>query len=118
LFTPHKTERKYTYAPTFSILQNLLIWSGVWPNGALVNSRYEAIMSLIRYKYLEENGIISNRMQLARAIARYGFPKPIALGENTLAWQLDEIEAWLASRPRITPKSGAKQYPAANAEAV
>jgi|BarGraIncu00222A_1022003.scaffolds.fasta_scaffold43945_3 predicted DNA-binding transcriptional regulator AlpA len=62
----------------------------------------------VRYKYLEDNGIISNRMQLARAIERYEFPKPIALGENTLAWDLDEVEAWLASRPRRMPKCGGK----------
>jgi predicted DNA-binding transcriptional regulator AlpA len=61
-------------------------------------------MSFVRCKYLEEKGIISNRMQLARAIERYGFPKPVALGENTLAWPLDEVENWLKSRPRRTPK--------------
>jgi predicted DNA-binding transcriptional regulator AlpA len=66
-------------------------------------------VAFVRYKYLEENGIISNRMQLARAIERYKFPKPIALGENTLAWSLDEVEAWIASRPRRIPKTGAKK---------
>jgi len=66
-------------------------------------------MSFVRYKYLEEHGIISNRMQLARAIERYGFPKPVALGENTIAWPLEEVEAWLASRPRRMPKTGAKK---------
>jgi len=74
-------------------------------------------MSFVRYKYLEENGIISNRMQLARAIERYGFPKPVALGENTLAWPLEEVEAWIAARPRRTPKTGAKK-PASVVEAV
>lgn len=70
-------------------------------------------MSFVRYKYLEENGIISNRMQLARAIERYEFPKPVALGENTLAWSLEEVEAWIASRPRRTPKTGSKPKQAA-----
>jgi predicted DNA-binding transcriptional regulator AlpA len=74
-------------------------------------------MSFVRYKYLEENGIISNRMQLARAIERYGFPKPVALGENTLAWPLEEVEAWIAARPRRAPKTGAKK-PVSVAEAV
>jgi hypothetical protein len=46
-------------------------------------------------------------MALARAIAWYGFPKPLALGANTLAWDLNEIDTWVASRPRIVPK-GAK----------
>jgi hypothetical protein len=48
-------------------------------------------------------------MQLARAIERYDFPKPVALGENTLAWPLEEVESWLASRPRRSPKTGAKK---------
>jgi hypothetical protein len=65
-------------------------------------------MPFVRYKCLEDNGIIFNRMQLARAIERYGFPKPVALGENTLAWHLEEVESWLKSRPRRTPKSGVK----------
>jgi predicted DNA-binding transcriptional regulator AlpA len=73
-------------------------------------------MSFVRYKYLEENGIISNRMQLARAIERYGFPKPVALGENTLAWPLDEVENWLKSRPRRMPKCGGKKRPTAIVE--
>ena len=70
-------------------------------------------MPFVRYKYLEEKGIISNRMQLARAIERYGFPKPVALGENTLAWPLDEVESWLKSRPWRVPKTGASKRPAA-----
>jgi predicted DNA-binding transcriptional regulator AlpA len=75
-------------------------------------------MPFVRYKYPEEKGIISNRMQLARAIERYGFPKPVALGENTLAWPLDEVENWLKSRPRRTPKTGASKRPAAVVEAI
>ncbi|WP_425284433.1 helix-turn-helix transcriptional regulator [Methylocapsa palsarum] len=46
-------------------------------------------------------------MQLARAIERYEFPRPIALGANTLAWNLEEVENWLKSRPRRSPKTGA-----------
>jgi predicted DNA-binding transcriptional regulator AlpA len=48
-------------------------------------------------------------MCLARAIENYGFPKPFALGTNRLAWRLDEVEAWIAARPRRTPKTGAKK---------
>lgn len=75
-------------------------------------------MTFVRYKYLEEKGIISNRMQLGRAIEKYGFPKPIALGENTVAWALDEVEDWVKSRPRRAPKTGASKRPAAVVEAV
>jgi predicted DNA-binding transcriptional regulator AlpA len=60
----------------------------------------------IDYKYLEQNKIVTNRMCLARAIELYGFPKPVALGANRLAWHLDEVQAWIASRPRRAPKTG------------
>jgi hypothetical protein len=66
-------------------------------------------MSFVRYAYLEKDGIMSNRVQLSRSIERYGFPMPLALGSNTLAWNLEEVEAWVASRPRRAPKSGAKK---------
>jgi Prophage CP4-57 regulatory protein (AlpA) len=66
-------------------------------------------MSLVTYKYLEAKGIIPNRMTLARSIEQYGFPKPIELGKNRIAWRLEEIEEWLASRPRRRPKCGAKK---------
>jgi predicted DNA-binding transcriptional regulator AlpA len=63
----------------------------------------------VDYKYLEQNKIVTNRMCLARAIELYDFPKPIALGANRLAWRLEEVENWIASRPRRTPKSGSKK---------
>jgi hypothetical protein len=66
-------------------------------------------MSLVRFRYLQEEGYIKDRMALARAIEGYGFPKPIALGANTLAWRLEEVENWVASRPRRTPKTGARK---------
>jgi predicted DNA-binding transcriptional regulator AlpA len=75
-------------------------------------------MLFVRYTYLEKNGIMSNRMQLARAIERYDFPKPVPLGENTMAWDLEEVEAWIASRPRRAPKTGAKKPSHKIAEAV
>src|ERR1700730_3780617 len=62
-------------------------------------------MTLVRFRYLHEQGIFNDRGALARAIDHYGFPKPMALGDNTLAWDLEkEVEPWLASRPRRTPK--------------
>jgi predicted DNA-binding transcriptional regulator AlpA len=63
----------------------------------------------VSYRYLEQHSIVTNRMCLARAIENYGFPKPIALGANRLAWRLAEVEEWIASRPRRSPKSGAKK---------
>lgn len=68
-------------------------------------------MPLVRFRYLKDQGIMGDRMQLARAIERYDFPKPIALGANTLAWPIEEVEAWLASRPRHVPKYGGRKVP-------
>jgi hypothetical protein len=65
-------------------------------------------MPFVTYRFLEEEGIMPNRMTLARSIAQLGFPKPVELGVNRIAWDLDEVRAWLASRPRRTPKTGAK----------
>jgi len=61
---------------------------------------------LVRFKYLQEQGIIPDRMALARAIQQYGFPAAIELGKNKVAWDLDEVQAWVASRPRRRPKCG------------
>ncbi len=62
-------------------------------------------MTLVRFRYLKEQGIFNDRVALARAIDHYDFPKPIALGDNTLAWDLEnEVQPWLASRPRVIPK--------------
>jgi len=44
----------------------------------------------------------ANRMTPARSIAQLGFPKPVELGANRIAWNLDEVRDWLASRR--TPK--------------
>jgi hypothetical protein len=66
-------------------------------------------MKLVRYKQLHEEGIIPDRMALARKIENEGFPKPIAMGPNTLCWDYDEVLAWIAGRPRRTPKTGAKK---------
>ena len=63
-------------------------------------------MPFVSYRYLETEGIIPNRTTLARSIVQLEFPKPVELGKNRIAWDLDEVRAWLASRPRRTPKTG------------
>jgi predicted DNA-binding transcriptional regulator AlpA len=55
---------------------------------------------LVRFKYLQDNGIMKDRVALQRAEDLYGFPKAISLGANTRAWYLEEVEDWLRSRPR------------------
>jgi hypothetical protein len=66
-------------------------------------------MKLVRYKQLHEEGIIPDRMALARKIENEGFPKAIAMGPNTLCWDYDQVLAWVAARPRRAPKTGAKK---------
>jgi Prophage CP4-57 regulatory protein (AlpA) len=70
----------------------------------------------VNFRYLQSENIMPNRMTLARSIEQLGFPQPIALGKNRVAWRLDEIEAWIASRPRRSPKSGASKRPPALVE--
>jgi predicted DNA-binding transcriptional regulator AlpA len=60
-----------------------------------------------RFKELKALGYFSNRMAAWRAVQN-GFPPAYELGPNTVAWDLDEVEAWLASRPRRAPKTGGK----------
>ena len=59
----------------------------------------------VRFEYLKEQGIVANRPQLARWTEREGFPKAIAFGPNSLRWHLDEINQWIAARPRRAPKA-------------
>ena len=74
--------------------------------------------AFVRFRYLQENGIVNDRMALARAIERYGFPQAVALGANTLAWDLAAVDAWIAARPRVTPKTGEKKPAASECEVV
>ncbi len=61
----------------------------------------------VRYKELAERGVFRDRMDAARKVAA-GFPKPIEMGPNSIAWDIHEVEAWLAQRPRRTPKQRSK----------
>jgi predicted DNA-binding transcriptional regulator AlpA len=54
----------------------------------------------LRYKDLHEAGIVSNRPQLDHMIETEGFPQGRLFSPRIRAWALDEVEAWLDSRPR------------------
>jgi predicted DNA-binding transcriptional regulator AlpA len=43
-----------------------------------------------------------SRVQLWRDVREGRFPPPIELGPNSVGWFEDEIDQWLASRPRRT----------------
>jgi predicted DNA-binding transcriptional regulator AlpA len=54
---------------------------------------------LVRFNDLVAAGIVQNRTTLLRLIDGGNFPPGMLIGRNTRAWRLDELEAWLASRP-------------------
>ena len=41
-----------------------------------------------------------NKRSVYRLIRDVGFPQPIKVGLRSSRWLQDEVEAWLASRPR------------------
>jgi prophage regulatory protein len=43
-----------------------------------------------------------SRVQRWRDVKSGTFPAPVQLGPNAIGWYEDEIEAWLAARPRRT----------------
>jgi predicted DNA-binding transcriptional regulator AlpA len=43
-----------------------------------------------------------SRVQIWRDVRAEVFPPPFELGPNSVAWFEDEIDAWLAARPRRT----------------
>ncbi len=71
---------------------------------------------LLRFKDLQAAGILTNRHDLARKIETQGFPRPLELGPNKVAWRESEIDEWLNGLPRRTPKTGASKRPAAVVE--
>ena len=46
-----------------------------------------------------------SRAQRWRDIRNETFPAPVQLGPNSIGWFEDEIEDWLAARPRRTYRS-------------
>ena len=44
-----------------------------------------------------------SKSEIYRKMDRGVFPFPVSLGPNSVAWFEDEIEAWLATRPRVSP---------------
>ena len=61
----------------------------------------------VKFRGLRENGVVDNRVTLSRWIREQGFPPPVQLGPNSVAYPVDEVEAWLASRKRelLAPRS-------------
>src|SRR5262245_23056476 len=53
----------------------------------------------VRARDIRDAGIARNWPTLTRLIEEEGFPRGVMLSPNIRAWRLDEIEAWLATRP-------------------
>jgi hypothetical protein len=62
------------------------------------------VRRFVRFAEMQERGYFANRMAAWRAV-RSGFPAPYELGKNTLAWDLDEVEAYVATLPRRVPET-------------
>jgi hypothetical protein len=60
----------------------------------------------VRFSDLTAAGLVGSWTQLVRMIDGESFPPGCMLSPNVRAWRIDEIEAWLASRP-----SGRKVMP-------
>ena len=57
------------------------------------------IEKFLRFRDLQERGIVENRVTLHNRIKDHGFPAGRKLGPNSRAWTESEIAEWLASRP-------------------
>ena len=53
----------------------------------------------VRFRDLQERGIVPNRVTLKNWIRDLGFPPGQRTGPNTRTWAEDEITGWIASRP-------------------
>lgn len=70
---------------------------------------------IVRGYKLAGERVGKSRIQIWRDVRAGQFPAPIELGPNSVAWFEDEIDAWLASRPRRT--YGAETAPEAGVTA-
>jgi hypothetical protein len=71
-----------------------------WKRSSGGHSRDLNTAILWRYPELHEGGIVNSRTHLARLIKFEGFPSPIRLGANSIAWEPEAVRSWIKSRPR------------------
>jgi predicted DNA-binding transcriptional regulator AlpA len=57
------------------------------------------IDKFLRFRDLQERGVIKNRVTLHNRIKHQGFFEGRKIGPNTRAWTESEVAEWLASRP-------------------
>ena len=68
-------------------------------NSDFEKSRADAKV-LWRFSDLKALGIVEDRATGRRWMDTEGFPQPIILGPNSLAWDAEEVRQWVKSRPR------------------
>lgn len=69
--------------------------------------------TLLRFAELQARGIARNREQLRVLINDHGFPRGFLLTPNARVYDEAEVEAWLDSRRRPSPRECAFQAQAA-----
>jgi predicted DNA-binding transcriptional regulator AlpA len=65
-------------------------------------------MKLLRFTDLVDRGIVNSRMTLKRLIDAQGFPPGDLITPNARAWDEDEVDTWIASRPAARKPSTRK----------
>ncbi len=58
---------------------------------------------LLRFHDLVAMGVVANRTTLARWIRIAGFPCPISIGPNSLAWDAADVQKWIDARRSRAP---------------
>lgn len=62
-------------------------------------------LAMLRFRDLQRLEIVNNRVTLARWIASLGFPAPVKLGPNTVAWKAADVKEWLDGRAANSSQS-------------
>jgi hypothetical protein len=65
--------------------------------------------TFVRFRDLFAANIVHNWPTLLRLMDEEGFPCGVLLGRNTRAWPLEDVEAWLATRPTARKTAGSNQ---------
>ena len=58
----------------------------------------------LRFRDLQERGVVDSWPQLKRLQEKYGFPLGRMLAPNTRCWDEAEVDVWIASRPVENPR--------------
>jgi predicted DNA-binding transcriptional regulator AlpA len=53
----------------------------------------------VRFKDLRAAGIVDNWPTLLRLVDQQNFPEGVLLSPNIRAWNIDDVQKWLESRP-------------------